>query len=81
MIELAHTGRTSEKLLIDVLTARRINNILGGAFLGPWDVDGLPEDVVLQITALEGIGKLQAGFSQVEGHFEAWRRKHNYVIQ
>jgi hypothetical protein len=60
-------------LIINVLLARRINHILGGAVIAPWEIDQLPDDTLTSILSIEEIGKVKAGINKVENIFATWR--------
>lgn len=73
LLDLSRLGETSEELLANVLLARRINRVLGGAFVSPWEVNDLPDDEIDRILSIEEIGAYQAGRQQVENSMRNWR--------
>lgn len=76
IFEAARRGRTSEELIGDVFLARRCNAVLGGPFFGPWDMQGVPMDVIEQILIFEKYGELKSGMQQVDQKLREWRDKH-----
>lgn len=74
--QLAKNGETNEPLLVNVLIARRINSVLGGAFVAPWEVQELPEDITSAILSLEHVNDYREGLNQVESVFAKWRTQH-----
>lgn len=73
---IARTGATAEPLLMNVFMARRVNAILGGAVVGPWDIDQIPDDVLQSILSIERVGEVRAGLRKVEDIFGQWRNKY-----
>lgn len=73
---MARTGKTTEPLLGRVFLARQLNQILGGPFFAPWEVDQLPDDEVQAILSINEIGTVGAGLQKVENVFADWRAKH-----
>ena len=65
-------------MLIDLVYARKMNLILGGAFIAPWEISQMPEDAILQVFSLEKIQSMKAGYEKVEQKFAEWRTKHGY---
>jgi hypothetical protein len=41
-----------DAMLVAVLSAQHVNRVLGGAFVGPGEVDGLPDDFLDACEAL-----------------------------
>lgn len=74
--QLAKNGETNEPLLTNVLIARRINTVLGGAFVAPWEVQELTEDIISSILSLDQINDYRNGLNQVEAAFAEWRTKY-----
>ena len=69
-------GTTWEPLQ-NVILARKLNAALGGAVVGPWDVDRLDDatlDVVLGYS--EGFPALLAGQRKVEADLQKGRMSH-----
>jgi hypothetical protein len=50
--KLASGGKTTDAMLVAVLEAQHVNRVLGGAFVGPGEVDGLPDDFLDACEAL-----------------------------
>lgn len=59
-----------------MLLARRINQIMHGVLVAPWDVPDLPGDMVDTILSLEDLGMYQAGRQKVQEKMTAWRNQH-----
>lgn len=76
LLDLSRAGETNEALMMNVLLARRINHVLGGAFVAPWDVNDLPDDVIDSILSVEQIGTYQAGRQAVAANMAEWRNNH-----
>lgn len=76
LLDLSRVGETDEQVLANVLLARRINRVLGGAFVSPWDVNDLPDDEIDSILSVERIGEYRAGRQKVEESMSAWRNSH-----
>jgi len=70
-------GGTSHPLLAAIVRARNINQALGGALVGPWDVVDMPSE---WIEALDGftvdMPSMKSGLKKVDDIFAAWRAKH-----
>ena len=56
--------------------ARRINNILGGAFIAPWEIDLMPDELLDAILAVDTIGEVKNGLDMVENTFAKWRNSY-----
>lgn len=79
MFDLSRSRMTNEVLLKDVLLAKRINQVMGGVLVGPWDIRDLPDDTIDSILSLEQLGSYQAGRQKVESVLDHWRNSHpNY---
>ncbi len=66
MLSLAEGGGTSEPHLAAVYLARMINQQLGGALVGPWDVEDLPEEWLDVFRGLSrDLPAMRAGKAQV----------------
>ena len=74
--DLARSQQTSEPMMVNVLTAQKMNRILGGALVSPWQVAQLPEDEIEAILSLERVGEYRAGVEKVAGIFDNWRAEH-----
>ncbi len=57
-----------------MLLARRINRILGGPFLSPWEVGELPEDFIETIEGLANLPSYAAARQMAEQRAEVWRQ-------
>ncbi|HLC04074.1 MAG TPA: hypothetical protein VJK02_13635 [Anaerolineales bacterium] len=69
-------GTTWEPLQ-NILLARKINAAMGGAVVGPWDIDQLDDTTVDMILGLaEDLPGLKAGQQKIEGELQAWRMRH-----
>lgn len=54
-----------------------INQYLGGANIGPWDVEELPEDIIDAFRGLvEQLGKYQKSEADIERKFAERRARH-----
>lgn len=62
--------------MIDVLLAQKVNRLMGGAVVAPWEIDQLPEGAVDAVLALEQMAAYRQGMSQVEDVFARWRAEH-----
>jgi hypothetical protein len=75
-LALAEGQGTRNPMLGAIWTARKINELLGGAFVGPWDVDELPGE---WIDAIIGMGtrvpRMAEGKKKVEAVLDAWRSR------
>lgn len=72
---LADGQGTSEPHLAAIFQARQINQALGGAFVGPWDVDELPDE---WLDAFRGLAVdlpgMREGKAKVEERLVEWRK-------
>lgn len=60
-----------------VLVAQRINRTLGGAFVGPWDVDDLDDGTIEAILSVgSDLETLRRAHRQIENAFERARKRH-----
>lgn len=74
---MARRGRTSNPLLVAILQAQTINRILGGPFVGPWDVDQLDDVTLDTIMALaQDLPNYRKGQAEVEKKLAEWRNGH-----
>ena len=63
-------------MLAAIWMARRINEELGGAFVGPWDVNELPQEWIDAIIGIRTtVPKMMEGKALVEAAVEKWRKK------
>lgn len=76
VLEVARRNTTREPLIADVFLARRLNLILGGPFFAPWDVGGLPDDVVQQILSIERVSELKESLAKVDAAMSRWRDRY-----
>ncbi len=54
-------------MLVDILRAQRINQIMGGAFISPWEVDELPAEWLDAFDALAvDLPAMRKGQAEVE---------------
>jgi hypothetical protein len=68
---------TSWEPLTDLLLARKVNQALGGALVGPWDIPQLDEATLTVLQAfVDDFPGIQSGQAKVEAHLAAWRAKH-----
>ncbi len=58
--------------------ARQINQILGGAFVAPWEIDQMPDEIIDAILAVNGMREVAEGLGKVENIFAEWRNKHGH---
>lgn len=76
LLSLADGQGTSEPHLAAIFQAKMINQVMGGAFVAPWDVDELPDEWLDVFRALAvDLPGLRAGKAQVEERLEKWRKK------
>ena len=57
----------------DIFLAKRLNQILGGAFVTPFDLAEMPETTVDEILTLEKVSEYQQDLGKIENIFETWR--------
>lgn len=72
-LEAARTGKTKIAELGNVFMARRVNQILGGAIVAPWEIDLMPDELLDAILAVDTIGEVKSGLDTVENTFAKWR--------
>ena len=61
--------------LDDVLLARRVNQVLGGPFVAPWDVGQLPEEFIDIVEGLvEDLPGYAAARAMTDKRAETWRQ-------
>lgn len=74
---MAKTGRVADPLLVDILTARLINQAFGGAFIAPWEVGMLPDEIIDAIRAWAiDYPAYKDGTKKVEDYMARWRASH-----
>jgi len=77
LLQIARTGWVSDPFIADVFRARRINNLLGGAFVTPWDLDKMDEATLDifdgLVIELPGYRK---GQQEIDKKFSEWRAQH-----
>jgi hypothetical protein len=61
---------------MDVLIARRINALLGGAFVAPWEIGELDDATIDAILCLDNLPAYQKGYREVQDYVTAWRKRH-----
>lgn len=77
MFGLARGRGTSHPTLSRILIARMVNQALGGALVGPWDIDDLPDELIDAVQALVmDMPQYRAGVQRVESVFAKWRAQH-----
>lgn len=59
--------------MINVLLARRINGLMGGVVIAPWQVDELPDVTVDAILALEKVPEVQNNLEAVKARMAELR--------
>lgn len=62
--------------MVNVLLSKRINRLLGGMVVSPWDVDDLPQDWIDAVLNLEENVVLNRSWEKVEDKFAEFRRNH-----
>ena len=71
---LAEGKGSNNPMLTAIWMARKINQVLGGPFVGPWEIEELPGDWLDAIIGMETtVPRLAAGKAQVESAIERWR--------
>ena len=74
LMTLAEGGIVQDPLINRVLFARNVNHYLG-VQLWPWEVDELPEDLVIVVNQLmSGLPKMKKHLSEVDDWFDEWRK-------
>jgi len=74
LLSLADGQGTNEPHLAAIFQAHQINQVLGGAVVGPWDLDGLPDEWLDVFRALTvDLPGMRAGREKVNARLEAWR--------
>lgn len=53
MLALSGGRGTSEPNLVNILTARQINQALGGAFISPFEIGSLPDEFIDACMAMQ----------------------------
>ena len=76
LLDLSRGAGPDDEILSAVLLARRINRILGGAFISPWEIGDLPEDAIESILSIEQVPAFQSGRAKVEKSMRDWRESH-----
>lgn len=74
---LAKSGRTDNPDVWRVIVARKINGVMGGALVGPWDVDRL-DDITIDtiISFSDDLPAFRESIEDTERGFAEWRAKH-----
>ena len=77
LLSLTLSNRTSWEPLVDVLIAQKINAVLGGPIVGPWDVPDL-DDVSIDILLglVESLPSMRKGMTTIEEIKNRIRRSH-----
>ena len=73
---MAATGRTAHAGLQRLIIAREMNLVMGGAMIGPWDVDSLDDVTIDMVRGWLDLGDYKSGMKQVESVFAKWRAEH-----
>lgn len=77
LLSLAEGQGTRDSLIARIVTARRINQTVGGLLVAPWELDELPDE---WLDAFMGMGSDLASFregkAKVEDIFSKWRNAH-----
>jgi hypothetical protein len=75
-LDLAEGQGTRNPMLGAIWTARKINEQLGGAFVGPWDVGDLPGEWIDAIIGMRTqVPMMAEGKQKVESALDKWRNK------
>jgi hypothetical protein len=74
--DLARRGLTSDLHLAAILQAQAINRQSGGALVGPWDLDQLPEEWLMAYQELQLLPQKQQEIQRLEAFFDEFERKH-----
>jgi hypothetical protein len=62
---------------VDVILARKVNAVLGGVLVGPWDIPDMDEATLQIMTSyVDDLPVMQAGRAKVEGLRAKWRADH-----
>ena len=74
---LAKAGQTAHPELARILLARKVNIALGGAVVGPWDIDRL-DDVTLDAIAamVDDLPGMQKSLRLIDDAFSKMRQEH-----
>lgn len=80
LLEVARDGQTSDPLLIQLYTAKMINEFMGGPVVRIWTGENeVPDEIIEAIDGLMNeLPEMQAGQEKVEDAFAAWREKAGY---
>lgn len=77
---LRESGRVEQVLLVDISRSRKINKVLGGAFVAPWEVASLSEEWLDAFDGLyeyeKDVARAEKQKAAAEAQFEKVRRKH-----
>ena len=66
-----------DELLIDAAIAQKINQFLGGALVGPWDVDTLDPNLIDVVMALANdLPGIQKGLGVTKNVIDRWKSEH-----
>lgn len=77
IFSLAQTGGTWDADIGDVLIARRINQVCGGAVIAPWEVGQLDDTTIDLYTAMStDLPQMQSVLKRSADKMAAWRAKH-----
>jgi hypothetical protein len=79
LFEVAREGRTNDEHLSNIFRAQKVNEVMGGMALMPWDVGDLPDewmDVFCGLT--DELPKLKAMSRQQEQTEAGWLAKNGY---
>ena len=75
--DFAQRGQTGTIELWHIIMARKINGVLGGALIAPWEVDQLDDCTIDTIMAwADDLPRYRAVKKQNEADAAAWRAKH-----
>lgn len=79
LLDIARTGRTNDERLIRIIRAQKINKVVGGAAVMPWEVDELPEEWLDLFTGMvDELPEVSRMVKEQESAREAFLKKNEY---
>lgn len=64
-------------MMVEVLLARRINAVMGGMVVAPWQVGELPEAMISAILAVERIPEMAEKLGGIKDKMKGWKAEHH----
>jgi hypothetical protein len=76
-LTLAEGGAVKDEYLTAILMAQKINSLLGGYVISPWDLDKIPEDWMAAFNGLlTRLPRYQKTQNEVKSYLKNWEKSH-----